>query len=60
MRVAIVGGGIGGLATALALHAPGREITVYEQADVLGDVGAGVQLSPNAVRALRAVGVEDA
>lgn len=60
MRVAVVGGGIGGLATALALQAPGREIVVFEQAEALGDVGAGVQLSPNAVRALRALGVEAA
>ena len=60
MRVAIVGGGIGGLATALALQAPGREITVFEQAAAFGEVGAGVQLSPNAVRALRALGVTEA
>jgi salicylate hydroxylase len=60
MRVAIVGGGIGGLAAALALAAPDREITIYEQADALGDVGAGVQLSPNAVCALRALGIDEA
>jgi salicylate hydroxylase len=60
MRVAIVGGGIGGLAAALALQGPGREITIYEQAEALGDVGAGVQLSPNAVRALRALEVAEA
>jgi salicylate hydroxylase len=60
MRVAIVGGGIGGLAAALALQEAGHAITVHEQAAALGDVGAGVQLSPNGVRALRTLGVEAA
>lgn len=59
MRVAIVGGGIGGLAAALALQAPGREVVLHEQAPALADVGAGVQLSPNAVRALSALGLAD-
>lgn len=60
MRVAVIGGGIGGLAAALALARTGHEVVVHEQAAVLTEVGAGVQLSPNAVKALRWLGVEQA
>src|SRR5688572_32516782 len=52
MRIAIVGGGLGGLATALFLRQAGLEATVYEQALELREVGAGIVVSPNMVRAL--------
>ena len=50
--VVIVGGGIGGLFAAHALLAHGVSVSVYEQAPALGEVGAGVYLTPNAVRHL--------
>ena len=53
--VAIVGGGIGGLFAANALVAHGLEVAVYEQAPSLGEVGAGVFLTPNSVRQLQRV-----
>jgi salicylate hydroxylase len=56
-RVAIVGGGIGGLFAANALVAEGLDVTVYEQAAALGEVGAGVYLTPNSVRQLQRVGL---
>ena len=59
-RIAIVGGGIGGLAAALALEQRGAEVIVCEQSPALSDIGAGLNLSPNALMALRALGVEDA
>jgi salicylate hydroxylase len=58
-EIAIVGGGIGGLAAAAFLHRAGLTATVYEQAGRLGDVGAGVVVAPNAARLLRALGVLD-
>lgn len=54
----IVGAGLGGLAAAAALAAVGLRVHVFEQAEALGEVGAGVQLSPNAMLALRAMGLE--
>jgi salicylate hydroxylase len=59
-RIAIVGGGIGGLAAALALERRGAEVIVCEQSPALSEIGAGLNLTPNAVKALRALGVEDA
>src|SRR5882757_2324908 len=59
-EIAIIGGGIGGLAAAAFLHRAGLAATVYEQAARLGEVGAGVVVAPNAVRLLRALGVLDA
>jgi salicylate hydroxylase len=59
-EIAIIGGGIGGLAAAAFLHRAGLTATVYEQAARLGEVGAGVVVAPNAVRLLRALGVLDA
>lgn len=56
-RVAIVGGGIGGLFAANALIAHGLSVAIYEQAPALGEVGAGVYLTPNAVRHLERVGL---
>ncbi|MFI5775847.1 FAD-dependent monooxygenase [Nocardia sp. NPDC051570] len=58
IRVAIVGGGIGGLAAALALRSAGAQVGLYEQAARLGEVGAGVGLAPNSMRVLRRLGVD--
>jgi salicylate hydroxylase len=55
--VVIVGGGIGGLFAANALIAHGLDAAVYEQAPALGEVGAGVYLTPNAVRQMQRVGL---
>jgi len=55
--VAIVGGGIGGLAVALSLLHAGLDVQVYEQATALGEVGAGIQISPNASRLLHRMGL---
>lgn len=54
---AIVGAGVGGLATALALRARGKSVTVFERAPELKDVGAGILLSPNGVAALEFLGL---
>ncbi|MGA8817933.1 MAG: FAD-dependent monooxygenase [Xanthobacteraceae bacterium] len=59
-RIVIIGGGIGGLATALALDRRGAEVIVYEQSAGTSDIGGGLHLSPNALKALRVLGVEDA
>jgi salicylate hydroxylase len=58
--VGVVGGGVGGLALALALFRQGREVAVFEQARRFGRVGADVNLTPNATRALDGLGVGDA
>ena len=58
-RVAIIGGGIGGLTAANALSRAGIEVAVYEAAAELREIGAGVALHPNAMNVLRAIGVED-
>jgi len=58
-RVAIIGGGIGGLTAAIALSRAGVEVAVYEAAAELREIGAGVALHPNAMRVLRAIGAED-
>ena len=55
--VVVVGGGIGGLFAANALIAQGLRVSVYEQAPALGEVGAGVFLTPNSVRQLQRVGL---
>jgi salicylate hydroxylase len=57
LLIAVVGGGIGGLFTANALLARGFDVAVYEQAPALGEVGAGVFLTPNSVRQLTRVGL---
>ena len=58
--VAIVGGGIGGLAAALACVRRGTDVAVYEQAPELRELGAGVQISANGTRVLYALGLEQA
>jgi len=59
MNIAIIGGGITGLTTALALHKMGMQATVYERAPELNEVGAGVWLQPNAVQVLEWLGIKD-
>lgn len=56
-NVIIVGGGIGGLFAAKALISHGIPVSVYEQAPALGEVGAGVYITPNSVRQLERVGL---
>jgi salicylate hydroxylase len=58
--IVVAGAGIGGLAAALMLARGGYRVVVYERAPKLEPVGAGIQLSPNATRALAALGVIDA
>jgi 3-hydroxybenzoate 6-monooxygenase len=57
LPVIVAGGGIGGLAAALALVRRGLEVTVLEQAPEIGEIGAGIQLGPNAFHAFDALGV---
>ncbi len=59
LRVAIVGGGIGGLTAALALRARGLDVIVFEQAGILREIGAGVSIHPNAARLLKRIGLDD-
>ncbi|MBF9060844.1 NAD(P)-binding protein [Rhodobacterales bacterium HKCCSP123] len=59
-EVTVVGGGIGGLAAALALAQRGAVVTVLEQAPAITEVGAGLQVSPNGWRVLQALGVAEA
>jgi len=59
-RIAIIGGGIGGLAAAVALRQRGFEVQVYERASRIAEVGAGLQVGPNAVKVLYALGLKEA
>jgi 6-hydroxynicotinate 3-monooxygenase len=59
LSVAIVGAGIGGLTAASALRRAGVEVRIYEQASRFARVGAGIQQSPNAVKVLRGLGLEE-
>jgi len=58
-RIAIVGGGLAGLATAQSLRTFGIRAQVFEAAPALGEIGAAVNTSPQAVKALRAIGLGD-
>lgn len=60
MKAIIIGAGIGGLAAAIGLRRAGIEVAVYEQAGRLGEVGAGITLWPNAIKALRQLGLGQA
>jgi salicylate hydroxylase len=59
MRITIIGAGIGGLAAALTLRRAGLDVRVFEQAAELREVGAGIQISPNASRILNRLGLEE-
>jgi salicylate hydroxylase len=59
MLVIVIGAGIGGLAAALTLRRAGFEVQLFEQASELREVGAGVQISPNATRILNRLGLEE-
>lgn len=57
--IAVVGGGVGGLAVAAALRTGGNDVHVYEQATAFARVGAGIQMTPNAMTVLRGLGLEE-
>ena len=59
-EIIIAGGGIGGLAAALALRQRGAEVRVLEQAGAITEVGAGIQVSPNGLRVIEALGLGEA
>jgi salicylate hydroxylase len=59
LQIAIIGGGIGGLTAALALQARGLNVTVFEQAGALREIGAGVSIHPNAALLLQRIGLID-
>ncbi|MFT8245103.1 FAD-dependent monooxygenase [Roseomonas sp. BN140053] len=60
LPVGILGGGIGGLTAAIALRRAGRDVVVFEQTGRFGRVGADINLTPNAVRALDGLGLGEA
>ena len=60
VHILVVGAGIGGLTAALALRRAGFDVHVYEQSSALREVGAGIAVSPNAVRVLHRLGLADA
>ncbi|MFS8100239.1 FAD-dependent monooxygenase [Lentzea alba] len=59
MKAIVVGGGIGGLAAAVSLRRVGWEVVVYERSESFGEVGAGLGVMPNALRALEWMGVAE-
>jgi 2-polyprenyl-6-methoxyphenol hydroxylase-like FAD-dependent oxidoreductase len=59
MKAIVIGAGIGGLAAAIALCRAGLDVAVYERAAALGEVGAGLSVWANGVRALRMLGLDD-
>jgi len=59
MQVLIIGGGIGGLTTALSLKAVGIDVEIFEQAPTIEALGVGINLQPNAVRELTELGLGD-
>lgn len=59
MPILVAGGGIGGFAAALALAKRGFKIQIFEQAPEIGEIGAGIQLGPNAFNAFDALGIGD-
>jgi salicylate hydroxylase len=59
LRIIIIGAGIGGLAAAVALRQRGFEVEIFERSSKLEEAGAGLQIGPNGVKVLRALGLED-
>jgi salicylate hydroxylase len=59
LRVVVIGAGIGGLAAAIALCQRGIEVEIFERSTKLEEIGAGLQIGPNGVKVLRALGLED-
>ena len=59
LRIAVIGGGIGGLTAAVSLRQAGFEVDVYEQAPELTEVGGGINMAPNATRVLRRLGLAE-
>ena len=59
LRAVVVGGGLGGMAAAVALTQAGIDVQVYEQAQRLTEVGAGVSLAPNGLRMLERLGLAE-
>src|SRR3954462_9872493 len=59
LRIAVIGGGIGGLSTAIALRQAGMDVDVYEKSLEFGEVGAGVSLQPNGLRVFDQLGFLD-
>ena len=59
-KILIAGAGLGGLAAASCLMKAGHDVEVYEQAPQLSEVGAGIQISANAMHVLRDLGLEEA
>src|SRR5258707_2363017 len=57
MKIIIVGGGVGGLVTALMLHARGIDCEVYEQADGIRELGVGINTLPHAIKELKELGL---
>ena len=60
LKIGIVGAGIGGLTAAIALQRAGHEVIVFEQAKAFMRVGADINLTPNAVRAIDGLGIGEA
>ena len=60
MKVLVIGGGIGGLATALSLHAVGIDCEVFEQARSIRELGVGINTLPHAIKELADLGLLDA
>ncbi len=58
-RIIIIGGGVGGLSAAIGLHRLGLNVSVYERLPLIGDVGAGLTLWANAVKAFRKLGIDE-
>lgn len=59
MRIGIVGGGIGGVALAGSLLQRGFEVRLFERAPGFGEIGAGIQMTPNAVKVIKSLGLLD-
>ena len=58
-RILIAGAGLGGLTAASCLMKAGHTVEIYEQAPQLGEIGAGIQVSANAMHVMRHLGIED-